>query len=101
MTKVSFDFDNTLSRTDIDIQDYVKELISRNIEVYICTCRLTCERSTIRNANEDLFLISEKLGIKRENIIFTNFENKSEYLKDKDVKFHIDDMLAIKIYSSS
>ncbi len=87
--KVSFDFDNTLSR--LDVQQYASELLSRGIEVFICTARFDPEHAPRYDWNEDLFLVSDSLGIKRENIIFCGMSDKYEFLKDKDFVFHIDD----------
>jgi len=87
--KVSFDFDSTLSKKDVEL--YAKELIDRGVEVWICTSRYSPENAPNKEWNDDLFLVADRVGIKRENIIFTNFEDKSEHLKDKDFKWHIDD----------
>lgn len=89
MKKVSFDFDGTLSRNDI--QEYAKELLDRGIDVWICTSRTSPKDSINENWNDDLFLIADKLGIKRENIIFTSYANKSEHLNNKGFSWHIDD----------
>jgi len=42
--KVSFDFDATLSR--YDVEEYATELIQRNIDVYICTSRFSAENTS-------------------------------------------------------
>jgi len=89
MKKVSFDFDGILSRNDI--QDYAKELLGRDIDVWICTSRTSPENSVNDNWNDDSLLVADKLGIKRENIIFTSYANKSEFLNDKNFSWHIDD----------
>lgn len=87
--KVSFDFDGTLSRTTV--QEYALELINRGIDVWICTSRLSPENAPNKEWNDDLFLVADKLGIKRENIIFCNYANKSESLNGKGFLWHIDD----------
>ena len=89
MIKVSFDFDSTLSR--IDVQEYAKTLIDKGIDVCICTSRLEPSKAPNKEWNDDLFLVADRLGIKRSNIIFCNYENKSIFLKDKGFLFHIDD----------
>lgn len=89
MVKVSFDFDSTLSRNDVE--KYAKELIDRGIEVWICTSRCPCELAPNKTWNDDLFLVADRLGIQRDNIIFTNYANKSEHLHGKGFKWHIDD----------
>jgi hypothetical protein len=88
-TKVSFDFDSTLSIPDVE--KYAEYLIKRGVEVWICTSRLSPENALNKEWNDDLFLIADKIGIKRENIIFTNYANKSEFLSNKGFKWHIDD----------
>jgi len=89
MIKVSFDFDSTLSR--IDVQEYAKTLIDKGIEVWICTSRLEPSKAPNKEWNDDLFLVADNLGIKRSNIIFCNYENKSVALNGKGFLFHIDD----------
>lgn len=89
MIKVSFDFDSTLSRNDVEI--YAKELISRNIEVWICTSRYSTENVPNKEWNDDLFFVADSVGIKREHIIFTNATDKCEHLNNKGFKWHIDD----------
>ena len=89
MKKVSFDFDATLSRKDV--QSYARSLIAKGFDVWICTSRLEPEKAPTKEWNDDLFLVADDLGIKRENIIFCNYETKAVLLKDKGFVFHIDD----------
>ena len=93
--KVSFDFDNTLTR--VDVQDFCKKMINLGADVYVCTFRTKeyndalfkiMDKSTPPNA--DLFKVTDKLGIKRENIIFTEMGEKSEHLTN-DFIWHLDD----------
>ena len=93
--KVSFDYDLTLSRQDV--QDFCKEMMDKGADVYVCTFRTKeyndalfkiVDKST--PANSDLFEVTDKLGIPRENIIFTEMEEKSKFLTD-DFIFHLDD----------
>jgi len=86
--KVSFDFDCTLDK--IGVQAYAKELLDNGIDVWICTSR-TCPENSENGWNDDLFLIADELGIKRDNIIFTNHEDKSNHLLHKNFKWHLDD----------
>lgn len=95
--KVSFDFDSTLDRKDV--QDFAKDLVNRGLEVWIVTSRFDNE-SIIRKGwnhpkivsqNKILFDIANKCGIKKENIIFTNMSDKIDFLKDKKFIFHLDD----------
>lgn len=87
--KVSFDFDQTLDNTEV--QEYAKELLNKGFDVWICTSRLEPSKAPTHNWNDDLFLIAEKCGIKRDKIIFTNYEDKSVLLKDNGFIFHLDD----------
>jgi hypothetical protein len=77
----SFDFDGTLNC--LFVQEYVLSLT--DVEILICTSRLETDD------NSDLFEISDKLNIKRSNIIFTNMNDKYLYLKDKNILAHVDD----------
>lgn len=87
--KVSFDFDDTLSINVV--QAYAKWLISKGIEVWIVTSRLSDEQSKNPEWNKDLFSIAEEIGIKKENIKFTPTMDKYYFFKDNDFIFHLDD----------
>ena len=93
--KVSFDFDSTLSRKDV--QDFAKELVNNGHEVWIVTSRFDDESAMSKNwhwikgQNQKLFDVAEECGIKRQNIHFTCMEPKSIFLKDKGFVFHLDD----------
>lgn len=91
--RVSFDFDSTLSRQII--QNYAQELIDRGVEVWICTSRwddrTAFERQGYTDYNQDLFLVAQELKIPKERIIFTNHELKTDFLRDKDFIWHLDD----------
>jgi len=93
--KASFDFDSTLDRKDV--QRFAKELVNDGIEVWIVTSRCTTEYATekgwhwIDKQNRKLFRVADNIGIKREHIIFTCFQMKSEFIKDKGFVFHLDD----------
>lgn len=87
--KVSFDFDETLDREEI--QEYAKELIQKGIEVWICTARTPdeeCDWAT--DWNDDLFEVSDRLGIPRKRVIFTNMWDKFKFLP-KEVLWHLED----------
>lgn len=89
--KVSFDFDGTLSRPDV--QEYAKELIEKGIEVIVTTSRYDESNKHLylsNPTNEDLYAITDSLGIKRENIYFTNMDYKVNYLHN-DIAWHLDD----------
>ena len=100
MTKVSFDFDATLSRKDV--QDFAKELVAMGCEVWIVTSRISNEQSLVEytcnhtrdriyKSNKKLFRVADNVGIARSNIQFMNFQMKSEFIKDKGFAFHLDD----------
>lgn len=93
--KVSFDFDSTLSRKDV--QEFAKELVNEGHEVWIVTSRFSDEVGKEKNwhwilgQNQRLFDVAEDCGIKKENIYFTCMESKSIFLEGKDFIFHLDD----------
>lgn len=93
--RVSFDFDGTLSRKDV--QDFAKSLVEIGYEVWIVTSRIATEPALekgwhwIERQNQELYDVADKVGIKTENIIFTEFVDKIEFLKGKKFIFHIDD----------
>ena len=90
--KVSFDFDGTLSRQEV--QDYAKSLINKGINVFIVTARFNELRKGVYKqnpTNDDLWEVCKKVGIPERNVIFCNMEDKSFYLMDSEVKFHLDD----------
>lgn len=88
--KVSFDFDNTLSRTEV--QDYCKELIERGIDVWVCTSRYNDDNKhkyPLNPSNNDMYMITDCLDIPREKIIFTNRCMKVNHLEG--FLWHLDD----------
>ena len=93
--KVSFDFDGTLSRKDV--QEYAKSLVNSGLEVWIVTSRFDDENAMkknwhwIKGQNKNLFNVADECGIKLDNIQFTCMESKSIFLKDKGFIFHLDD----------
>jgi len=95
--RVSFDFDNTLSEKEL--QDFCRELVSQGNEVFIVTARISdseaikCNWPWIIRQNQELYSIADECGVLRENIVFTAYSDKIDYLKDKDFIFHIDDDL--------
>ena len=96
--KVSFDFDSTLDRKDV--QSFAKELVIDGHEVWIVTTRVSDEmannypidfKNRVLKANRKLFRVADNIGIKRNNIIFTGFVNKIEFIKGNNFIFHLDD----------
>lgn len=89
---VSFDFDSTLSRTDV--QEYAKELMERGIVVWVVTSRfdeLHKHRYPHNPTNDDLWEVVDRLNIPRWQVRFTCMENKSKYLLNTSVVWHLDD----------
>lgn len=86
--KVSFDFDSTLDKKLV--QEFAESLINKGHEIWICTSRTHPDNSK-PGWNDDLFLVSDRLGIPRDQIIFCNHEIKSDFLKDKGFVWHLDD----------
>jgi hypothetical protein len=66
--KVSFDFDSTLSRRDV--QEFAKQLVISGLEVWIVTSRfddvtaMSKNWHWIKGQNQKLFDIAEDCGIK-------------------------------------
>jgi len=93
--KVSFDFDATLSRKDV--QQFAKTLVSEGHEVWIVTSRFDDETANqmnwywIKGQNKTLFDVADDCGIKHHNIKYTCAEPKSIFLKGRDFSFHLDD----------
>jgi hypothetical protein len=96
--KVSFDFDSTLSRKDV--QRFAKELVAEGHEVWIVTSRQSNEDAALADlwvkdrvirSNKKLFRIADNVGIKREHIIFCNFAVKLASIIDQGFAFHLDD----------
>lgn len=86
MCKVSFDYDDCLDKKEV--YDYCKSLINKGVEVWVCTSRVKDNL----HWNNDLYTITERLGIPKERIIFTDGGDKSYYLKDSGFLWHLDDM---------
>ena len=88
MKKVSFDFDSTLSLKNV--QKFAKRLLKEGVEVWIVTSRAS-ERPNNPDFNKDLFLVSDSLDIPRQQIHFTEHEDKHIFLKYNNFLFHLDD----------
>ena len=91
MKSVSFDFDNTLDRKDV--QEYAQELINKGVDVWVTTSRFDEDNKHLYSANptnEDMYQVTDRLNIIRDSIVFTNLEFKDVHLKDNFV-FHLDD----------
>jgi len=93
--KLSFDFDNTLSRKDV--QAFAKQMVEEGHEVWIVTSRFDDVEGLAQNwnwiptQNQKLFKVAEELGIPESQIKFTNMIPKIEFLLGKGFAFHLDD----------
>ena len=87
--KISIDFDSTL--TEKPMQELAKKFLAHGIEVFITTSRGTEMYGGTKLDNSDVFQLADELGIPRENITFTNYEDKYTYVKDFDLHFDDDD----------
>jgi hypothetical protein len=93
--KISFDFDSTLSRKDV--QSFVKDLIAEGHEVWIVTSRYSTEPALARGwwwvdkQNQVLYDVAQEVGIPRDRIVFTEHAEKIEYLEGKGFVVHVDD----------
>ena len=80
--KVSFDFDSTLSKPNI--QEYAKSLIEKGIEVHIVTDRFE-DTTRCAYTNEYLFNVVNKLGINKNNIHFSHLNATDSDLPGADL----------------
>lgn len=80
-TKVSFDFDDTLSTQRG--QDIAKRLISEGKTVYIITRRQ-------ESASEEVYKVADELGIPHSRVYFTNGALKWETIKRLEIGTHYD-----------
>jgi hypothetical protein len=87
--KVSFDFDSTLDKPSI--QTFAKQLVNKGFEVWIVTTRLDNTNAPSHRWNDDLMDVARDVGIRLENIHWTNGADKWMFIKNKDFEFHIDD----------
>ena len=92
MKIVTFDFDSTLSRKDV--QEYAQSLIQQGIDVWVLTSRydeLHKHKYQHNPTNEDLYNVVHSLGMPRTKIRFTCMRDKAEYLFGTNVIWHLDD----------
>jgi len=93
--KISFDFDSTLTREDI--QEIANDFISRGHDVHITTSRSLKSSyrlvggAEIKFQNNDLFKVAEDIGIPVENIHFTEMQDKVSFLNTFDMHFDDDE----------
>jgi len=74
-------------------RDYVKRLIRKGYNVYIITRRYGPENSSLGFMDEHLqvWKTAAELGIRRENVIFTNRMWKYSFIESVGACMHIDD----------
>ena len=98
MKKVSFDYDGTLALPSVE--EFAKELVEQGYDVWVITSRVGDD--DLENSfqpwrtpdwNRDLWESCERIGIPKDNVVFTSFKEKIDYLKDKNYIFHLDDDL--------
>jgi len=93
--KISFDFDSTLDREDV--QEFAKQLVKDGHEIWITTSRFDTESSLkkgwwwIEKNNQQLYEVAEECGIPKENIAFTAMIDKIKFLEGKNFLLHLDD----------
>ena len=91
--RISFDFDDTLSRDDV--QEFASYLIAENVaDVYVVTCRFCDQRKhewLTNPTNDDFWEVIDRVGIDKGKVHFTNFEPKYPVLFDLDIAIHVDD----------
>lgn len=86
--KVSFDYDETLDREDV--QEYCRELQSKGIDVYVTTSRCD-EKYFPQTSNRDMFETLNKLDIPKDNLFLCNYYDKYEIIGDMEFVWHLDD----------
>lgn len=89
---VTFDFDGTLSRKDV--QEYALELMSKGVDVWVVTSRydeLHKHRYFFNPTNDDLWEVIDRLNIPRWKVRFTCMDWKCNYLFHTKAVFHLDD----------
>ena len=90
--KISFDFDSTLSRPDIE--QIARDLINSGHDVHITTSRHNVWKWGGINTtfNDDLYDVAAELNLSAENIHFTNMEPKVDFLEGFDMHFDDDEV---------
>jgi hypothetical protein len=104
--RVSFDFDGTLNRPEVEA--YARELLQRGVDVWIVTSRFDAnhrhkypihfpgeswveEVMSMKDSNQDLWEVVDRLGIPRHHVRFTCMERKHIYLHQTHFTWHLDD----------
>jgi len=87
--KASFDFESTADRKDV--QEYIKFLKSKGVDVIITTARTPDSSNLTKAWNKDLYKTARQLNITEKNILFSPNSPKYQTLKGRGVAFHLDD----------
>ena len=90
MSIVSFDFDDTLDRKDV--QEYARELIRRGVVVIICTSRYNKHPNDEHGLfNADLEEVADELGVMQ--IVYCDMVDKYKLLTEMGytIVWHLDD----------
>lgn len=80
--RISFDYDGVIS-TDKG-KELIKQKIAQGNDVFIITARLESGN------NDSLFNVAKELGIKKDNIYFTNHKDKWETIQRLNIDEHYD-----------
>jgi len=98
MIKLSFDFDDTLARSDVQAFALLLQEKHPTVEQWIVTSRMSDDVKSkglygmqITGSNNDLFDVAKNIGIPEQRIVFTQLEWKNVFFNDKDFMIHIDD----------
>lgn len=98
MKKVSFDYDGTLALPNVE--NFAKELVESGVEVWVITSRVGDDNPNKLSTsfpdpqwNEDLWETCDRVGIPKDRVIFTNFVDKIEFIRNQNLIFHLDDDL--------
>ena len=97
---VSFDYDSTLELDSV--QDYAEKLIADGVDVRVITSRFGDDQDPtykikgvwIQHNNDDLYKVTDRLGIPRDKIYFTNGKPKLEIMRSIAPLWHLDDCWA-------
>ena len=82
LTRISFDYDGTLSTTKG--KELAAEKIATGHDVYIITARMRDDNNDAVNRT------AEQLGIRRNHIKYTNGKDKWPYMVRYDIDIHYD-----------
>lgn len=91
MKKVSFDFDDTLDRTDV--QAFARLLLDTiiDIEIWVFTSRLDDKSAPSKKWNDDLKVVCSGLSIPLSRVFYCNDIPKKQFINDFDFIWHLDD----------